>query len=132
MLLRQQQIEIEVIAALRAAMPSLQIDTFGLKPASGRFMRLDSFNVLDDDLYKDYETTTHNFTMHAFDAPPGGTRSLKWVEETLARADDVVRSATLAGGRARRQDAQVLFEPTSAEGVSDAHGFIRYSVQIGA
>lgn len=97
-----------------------------------RYVRIDSFTALDDDIYKNRETTTHSFTVHVFDAPDGGAKSFRWVRQMLGAIDTVIRASALAGGSARRQDFQVLFEPTTAEGVFDAHGFIRYSVQIGA
>lgn len=129
---RDTQIQADVITALRAALPGVHVSADVSKPANGRYVRVDGFNLLDDDMYKNAETSTHFFFVHVFDAPPGGTNSLLWTRQTMAVADHAVRQATLAGGKARRQEAQVLFEPATAEKVFDAHGFIRYRVQLGA
>lgn len=128
---RDGQIQTELFAALTSALVGITVTAEPTVPGE-RFVRIDSFSALDNELYKSSEATTHSFTVHVFDQPDGGALSLVWVRQTLSLIDQVVMSASLAGGRARRQEAQALFEPTAAEGVNDAHGFIRYSVQIGA
>lgn len=129
---RDLRVQADVIAALRAAITGIPVTADVSVPANGRYVRVDSFSAVDDDLYKRETTSTHSFIVHVFDAPPGGTTSLLWVRQTLAVADTAIVSAILSGGRARRQEAQALLEPKAAEGVFDAHGFIRYTVQIGA
>lgn len=128
---RDNQVQTALFAVLEAALPGITVTAEPTVPGE-RFVRIDSFIAVDNELYKSSEATTHSFTVHVFDQPDGGALTLTWVRQTLSAIDQAVMSASLAGGRARRQEAQALFEPTSAEGVNDAHGFIRYSVQIGA
>lgn len=132
MILRDTQVQTEVIQALRLALSGIDVTADPSIPPAGRYVRVDGWSPMDDDLYKNTETTTHFFFVHVFDAPPGGTKSLRWARETLAAADQAIMAANIVGGTARRQEAQVLFEPSNAEGVFDAHGFIRYRVQLGA
>lgn len=128
---RDSQVHTEIFQRLQDPILSVPVTT---EPTvhHNQYVRIDAFTALDNELYKTSETSTHSFTIHAFDAPDGGSKSLTWVRETMAVVDQLIRGAKIAGGLARRQEVQFLFEPTTAEGVFDAHGFIRYSVQIGA
>lgn len=132
MMERGKQVQATVIGALEPALSPLTVTAGPSLSVGARYVRVDSFLLRDDDQYRNAETSTHEFVVHVFDAPEGGTRSLSWAWDTLAAVDSVLTGLTVSGGTVRRQEAQCLFEPKATEGVFDAHGFIRYRVQIGA
>lgn len=96
-----------------------------------KYIRLDSFTIANDELYKEEESGTHRFTVHAFDSPAGGALSFLWVRNALATVHQTIRSTRINGfGSFVLEDSQFVFDPLPGEGLS-AHGFSRYRVQIG-
>ena len=97
-----------------------------------RYVRIEALTGFDDNIYKNNESSTHNFTVNVFDSPEGGTESLNWTWDTMARVQDALRDFRVGGSKVEAQDYQAWTVPTSGLDVFHAQGFIRYRVQIGA
>lgn len=123
-------VQTEIHARLSAALSPLPVTT--APTGATRYVRIEGFTANNDEIYKDAESSTHRFSVNAFDALEGGTRSLAWVWNTLAAANTALSGFEVAGSKLVAEDTQAWFDPKTTEGVFNAQGFIRYRVQLGA
>lgn len=119
----------DIIGVLTARFPDLPVET-APNMSGARYIRLDGLGFVDDLLYKGQQSGTHRVFLHVIDK---GTESLAWVLQTMAQADHALKEATIAGAsRALQSESgEALFEPQTDESF-DAHGIIRYRLQLGA
>lgn len=123
-------VQTAVLAHLGAALDPIQVTA---EPTGEpRYVRVDSFTAVNDEQYRNHESSTHRFSVNAFDSPEGGTRSLAWVWNALRAANAAMKSLRIEGVEVVAEDAQAWLNPAAAEGVFNAQGFIRYRVQLGA
>lgn len=97
-----------------------------------RYCRIDGFTVAGEETYRNQERGRHGFTVHLFDAPAGGTSSLKWVRQQSTVAHAALNRTRLDGASRglRMEAASATFDPTE-QGDQDAHAFVRYTTTIG-
>lgn len=119
----------ELFSAISAAVTPVPVTSAPKKYE--RYVRMDGWSVLNDELYRNQDTRTHRFFVHVFDAPNGGTESLAWTKSLMGLIEAALKGFTSTLGRGLvMEEAQATFEPRTDEN-HNAHGFLRYRIQIG-
>lgn len=120
----------EVYAAVAVAVAPVPVTSAPQKLS--RYVRIDGWTLVNPEIYRNREMANHAFFIHVFDAPAGGTSSLKWTKSLMSSIHGALKG--LSSERLRglvMEEAQATFEPRQDEN-HDAHGFMRYRVQLGA
>lgn len=73
-----------VYSALEAGLPN--VEGFSHIPTSppDRYWRIEGWTISPSNEFKDTEGAHHGVTVHLFDNPDAGTKSLQWVKENSA------------------------------------------------
>lgn len=121
-----------VYSALAIAMPGVPVYAYPPEPMPEKHCRIDGFAMAANDAYKNREQGDHTLTVHLIEAPSGGTLSLQWVRQQAAAAHDALKVLQLDSMSLTLTlvAAGAALEPR-ADGVRDAHAFLRYTTTIG-
>lgn len=124
-------LRVAVYQALDAAFPDVEVMSAPSVSPPARYVRIDGFTVDDDETFRNRERGRHGFMVHIFDAPEGGTQSLRWVAQGMATAAAALRGLAppRTAIRTRITSAHADFD-TEPDQTRVAHAVLRVTITM--